>query len=64
MDQVQPEIAEQFRRLEAALELVDVTQLKNRDLEKIEMATNNLLGEFRSLYHQGKLKNIYDGFVN
>ena len=64
MDEVQPEVAEQFRRLEAALELVDVTQLKNRDLEKIEMATNNLLGEFRGLYHQGKLKNIYDGFVN
>ena len=35
MDEVQPEIAEQFRRLEAALEEVDVTQLKNSDLEKI-----------------------------
>jgi hypothetical protein len=64
MDEVQPEVADQFRRLEAALELVDVTQLKNRDLEKIEMATNNLLSEFRGLYHQGRLKNIYDGFVN
>jgi hypothetical protein len=42
MDEVQPEIAEQFRRLEAALEEVDVTQLKNSDLEKIEMATNKL----------------------
>lgn len=64
MDEVQPEIAEQFRRLEAALEEVDVTQLKNSDLEKIEMATNKLLGEFRSLYSQGKLKNIYDGLVH
>ncbi len=64
MDEVQPEITQQFRRLEAALEQVDVTQLRNRDLEKIEMATNKLLDEFRSLYRQGKLKNIYDGPVH
>ncbi len=64
MDEVQPEIAQQFRRLEAALDQVDVTQLGNRDLEKIEMATNKLLSEFRSLYHQGKLRNIHDGPVH
>ncbi len=64
MDEVQPEIAQQFRRLEAALDQVDVTQLRNRDLEKIEMATNKLLSEFRSLYRQGKLRNIHDGLVH
>jgi site-specific recombinase len=64
IEEVQPEIAQQFRRLEAALEQVDASQLKARDLEKIEMATNKLLGEFRSLYRQGKLKNIYDGTVH
>ena len=60
-EEIQPEIAEQFRRLEAALEQVDVNQLGNRDIEKIEMATNKLLDEFRSLYSQGKLRNIYEG---
>ena len=64
MDVVQPEIVDQFQRLEAALEQVDVTQLRNRDLEDIEMATDKLLGEFRSLYRQGKLKNIYDGLLH
>ena len=59
-EEIQPEIAEQFSRLEAALEQVDVGQLGNRDMEKIEMATNKLLEEFRSLYRQGKLRNIYD----
>jgi hypothetical protein len=63
-EEIQPEIAEQFRRLEAALEQVDVKQLENRDMEKIEMATNNLLEEFRSLYSQGKLRNIYEGPVH
>ena len=63
-DEVQPEIAEQFHRLESALNQVDVSQLGNRDIDKIEMATNKLLEEFRSLYRQGKLKNIYDGPVH
>ena len=63
-EEIQPEIAEQFRRLESALEQVDVHQLGNRDMEKIEMATNNLLDEFRSLYDQGKLRNIYEGPVH
>jgi len=57
-------MAEQFRQLEASLEQVDVSRLKNRDLQEIEMATNKLLGEFRSLYRQGKLKNIYDGLLH
>jgi hypothetical protein len=63
-EEIQPEIAEQFRRLEKALEQVDVKQLGNRDMEKIEMATNNLLEEFSSLYRQGKLRNIYEGPVH
>ena len=63
-DEVQPEIAEQFHRLESALEQVDASQLGSRDIEKIETATNKLLDEFRSLYRQGKLKNIYDGPVH
>jgi chromosome segregation ATPase len=60
-EEIQPEIAEQFRRLETALEQVDVNELGNRDIEKIETATNKLLDEFRSLYSQGKLGNIYQG---
>ena len=64
MDEIQPEIVDQFQRLQVALEQVDVTQLRNRDLEDIEMATDTLLGDFRSLYRQGKLKNIYDGLLH
>ena len=64
MDEVQPQIAGQFRRLAAALEQVDVQQLRKGDLEEIETATNNLLEEFRSLYRQGKLKSIYEGLLH
>ncbi|UCG13858.1 MAG: hypothetical protein JSU72_05135 [Deltaproteobacteria bacterium] len=64
MEEIQPEIAQQFHRLESALGQVDVMQLNDRDLEKIEMATNKLLAEFRSLYLQGKLKNIHSGPVH
>ena len=64
MDEVQSKIAKQFRRLETALEQVDVRQLGKRDLEEIEMATNKLLAEFRSLYRQGQLKDIHDGLLH
>ena len=64
MDDVQLEIAEQFRRLEEALNQVDATKLNHRDLEKIEIATNRLLDEFRGLYRGRKLKNIHDGPVH
>lgn len=64
VDQVQPEIGEQFHRLEAALEQVDVSQLNTRDLEKIETATNRLLAEFRSLYRKGKLGIIHEGTLH
>ena len=63
-EEVQPEIAEQFSRLESALDQVDASQLGYSDMENIEIATNKLLEEFRSLYRQGKLKNIYDGPVH
>ena len=62
--EVQPEIAKQFQRLEAALKQVDVARLNHRNLEKIEMATNRLLDEFRCLYSEGKLKNIHDGPIH
>jgi hypothetical protein len=64
IDEVQPEIAQQFHRLETALDEVDAALLNQRDLERIEVATNKLLAEFRSLYRQGKLKNIHEGLMH
>lgn len=61
LEELHPEIARQVRRLETALEEVDVSNLKDRDLEKMELATNRLLSEFRGLHRQGKLKNIHEG---
>jgi DNA-binding transcriptional regulator GbsR (MarR family) len=60
-EELQPELSEQFHRLGEALAEVDVSQVGERDLEKIETVTNKLLSEFRGLYLQGKLKNIHDG---
>ena len=63
-EELRPEIALPFRRLGAALERVDVSQLDEPELEKIETATNKLLSEFRTLYLQGKLKNIHTGLLH
>ena len=63
-EELRPELAVPFRRLGAALARVDVSQLDERELEKIETATNKLLSEFRSLYLQGKLKNLHTGLLH
>jgi hypothetical protein len=64
MEEIQPKLAKQFRRLEAALKSVDITELDDHDLEKIERATNQLLSEFRGLYLQGKLENLHHGHLH
>jgi len=43
---------------------VDISQLDERELEKIETTTNKLLSEFRTFYLQGKLKNIHTGLLH
>jgi len=63
-EELRPELTEQFRRLGEALAEVDVSHVGERELEEIETATNKLLSEFRSLYRQGKLKNIHDGLLH
>jgi hypothetical protein len=63
-EELRPELAVPFRRLRAALARVDASQLDERELEKIETATNKLLSEFRTLYLQGKLKNIHTGLLH
>jgi hypothetical protein len=63
-EELRPELIEQFRRLGEALAQVDVSEIEGRDLEEIETATNKLLSEFRSLYLQGKLRNIHDGLLH
>jgi hypothetical protein len=63
-EELRPELAVPFRHLGAALARVDVSQLDERELEKIETATNKLLSEFRGLYLQGKLKNIHNGLLH
>lgn len=63
-EELRPELAVPFRHLGAALARVDVSQLDERELEKIETATNKLLSEFRSVYLQGKLKNIHNGLLH
>lgn len=63
-EELRPELAVPFRHLGAALARVDVSQLDERELEKIETVTNKLLSEFRSLYLQGRLKNIHNGLLH
>ena len=63
-EELRPELAAPFRHLGAALARVDVSQLDERELAKIETATNKLLSEFRNLYLQGKLKNIHNGLLH
>ncbi len=63
-EELRPELIVQFRRLGEALAQVDASEIEERDLEQIETATNKLLSEFRSLYLQGKLKNIHDGLLH
>ncbi|MBW1981893.1 MAG: hypothetical protein JRJ12_11800 [Deltaproteobacteria bacterium] len=63
-EQLDPAVASRFRELQRALQKVDVAQLRERDMQKIEKATNKLLADFRSLYLVGKLKNIHEGFLH
>lgn len=63
-EELRPELAVQFRRLGSALAQVNAAQLDERELEKIETATNKLLSEFRTLYLQGKLRNIHQGLLH
>ena len=63
-EDLRPELAVPFRRVEAALARVDVSRLNEQELKKIETATNKLLSEFRPLYLQGNLKNIHTGLLH
>lgn len=63
-EELWPDLAVPFRRLGVALARADVSQLDERELERIETATNKLLSEFRTLYLQGKLKNIHTGLLH
>ena len=63
-EELRPELVVQFRLLGEALAQVDAWEVNERELEKIETATNKLLSEFRSLYLQGKLKNIHNGLLH
>jgi chaperonin cofactor prefoldin len=63
-EELRPELAVPFRRLGEALARVDVSQLDERELEKIETATNKLLSEFRTLHLQGRLKTIHTGLLH
>ena len=63
-EDLRPELALPFGRLEAALARVDVFRLSEQELKKIETATNKLLSEFRTLYLQGSLKHIHTGLLH
>jgi len=61
--EVSPAIVEQLNRLDKLLTLVDHREVSERDIARIERATNALMGELQALYRQRDMKSsLSQGF--
>lgn len=58
---IKPEIIQQFERLKESLQYVDDENVDERDIFRIEEATNQLLEEIRSSFDDKDLSLLHDG---
>lgn len=57
---IRPDIVEHFRRLKRSFANLDENKVDEKEIHKIEEATNKLLAEVRNLYGEGMVKKLYD----
>jgi len=50
----------QFEKLEETIENLDMADVSEIDVLMVEQTTNDILGEFQSLFEAGELKNVYE----
>lgn len=58
---IKPEIIQQFERLKDSLQYVDDESVDEKDIDKIEQATNQLLAEIRLSYAEGLAAPLHEG---
>lgn len=58
---IKPEIIQQFERLKDSLQYVDDESVDEKDIDKIEQATNQLLAEIRLSYGEGLAAPLHEG---
>lgn len=58
---IKPEIIQQFEKLKESLQYVSDDSVDERDINRIEEATNQLLAEIRVSYGEGFAGSFYEG---
>jgi len=58
---IKPEIVEQFERLKESLRFVTDETVDEKDIHRIEEATNQLLAEIRMTYGDNQITSLYEG---
>lgn len=58
---IKPEIIEQFERLRDSLRYVTDETVDEKDIHRIEEATNQLLAEIRTNFDEAQLSSLHEG---
>ncbi len=58
---IKPEIVQQFERLKESLRFVSEETVDEKDIDRIEEATNQLLAEIRTAYGTKRIEFPHDG---
>ncbi len=58
---IKPEIVEQFKRLKDSLQFVTDDSVDEKDISRIEEATNHLLQEVKRILGEKKLTALHEG---
>ena len=58
---IKPEIIEQFERLKESLRYVTDETVDEKDINRIEEATNQLLAELGTTFESDQFSSLYDG---
>lgn len=61
---IKPEIVEQFRRLKDSLQYVTDDSVEEKDIYRIEEATNNLLQEVRRAVGEQNISALHEGVAH
>lgn len=58
---IKPEIIEQFERLKESLRYVTDETVDEKDINRIEDATNQLLAEIKMTFGEDQLRSLHEG---
>ena len=58
---IKPEIIQQFERLKDSLRFVTDDSVDEKDIDRIEEATNQLLAEIRLVYGEHQISELHEG---